>query len=275
MLGAACSSSSSSTTTSGSSSSAPAASSGIQPGFQAVNPGSGAPQTGGTLNMIGVSDVDHMDYDIGYYSTDYQAYRLYLRQLYSWPAVAGPQNLTPQPDLAAAPPVISADGKTWTVTLRSGLMWNTSPPRPVTAADVIRGIKRACNPSVVSFGGMADFEGTIVGLSTFCSGYPKAAANSATVMKQYIESHNVSGISASGNTLTFKLAQPATWLIGAMTLPPFSAVPIEAEAGLPGSPQVYTHMYSDGPYTISAYSPNKYIKFVRNPQWQASTDPLR
>lgn len=275
LLGAACSSSSSSTTTGGGGgSSAPATSSGLQPGFQAVNPGSGTPQTGGTLNMIGVSDVDHMDYDIGYYTTDYQAYRLYLRQLYSWPAIPN-HNLTPEPDLATGAPVVSADGKTWTITLRSGLMWNTTPPRPVTADDVIRGIKRACNPSPVSFGGMADFEGTIVGLSTFCQGYPKAAATDAAKMKQYIESHNISGVSASGNTLTFKLTQPAPWLIGAMTLPPFSAVPIEAEAGLPGSPAVYSHMYSDGPYTISAYSPNKYLKFVRNPEWQASTDPLR
>ena len=34
-------------------------------------------------------------------------------------------------------------------------------------------------------------------------------------------------------------------------------------------------MYSDGPYTITSYTPNKSIQFARNPQWQASTDPLR
>ena len=60
-------------------------------------------------------------------------------------------------------PVISDNGLKQTVTIRSGVMWNTSPPRPVTAADVVRGIKRACNPSPVSFGGMADFEATIQG----------------------------------------------------------------------------------------------------------------
>ena len=52
-------------------------------------------------------------------------------------------------------------------------------------------------------------------------------------------------------------------------------MPIEAENGLPGSPAVYNHMYSDGPYTITSYTPNKSIQFARNPQWQASTDPLR
>jgi peptide/nickel transport system substrate-binding protein len=246
--------------------------SGVTPGFQALNPGT--PRYGGTLNMIGVSDVDHMDYDVGYYTTDYQALRLYLRQLYSWPAIPG-KTLTPVPDMATGMPVISDNGLVWQVTLRSGMMWNTSPPRPVTAADVVRGIKRSCNNSAVSFGGMADFESTIAGLTQFCANYPAAAATNAAVMKTYIETHNVSGITTSGNTITFKLTRPAPWLLGAMTLPPFSAVPIEAENGLPGSPQVYDHMYSDGPYTISSYSPGKYIHFVRNPEWQASTDPIR
>ena len=115
--------------------------------------------------------------------------------------------------------------------IRSGVMWNTSPPRPVTAQDVVRGIKRACNPSPHTFGGMADFESAIKGLTGYCSGYPSAAATNATVMKKYIESHSVSGIAVSGNSITFTLTRPAPWLIGAMTMPPFSAVPIEAENG--------------------------------------------
>jgi peptide/nickel transport system substrate-binding protein len=247
----------------------------LKPGWQAVNPGSGSPQRGGTLNVVGISDVDYMDYDVGYYTTDYMVMRLFLRQLYSWAAVPNQSNFQPQPDMATGMPVLSDHGLKATVTLRSGIMWNTSPPRPVTAADVVRGIKRACNPSPVSFGGMADFEATIKGLSQYCAGYPAAAATSASAMKKYIESHNVSGITTSGNSITFTLTRPAAWLTGAMTLPPFSAVPIEAENGLPASPQVYNHMYSDGPYQIVQYIPKKTIKFTRNPQWKASTDPLR
>jgi len=246
----------------------------LAPGWQGLNPGTGAPQYGGTLNMVGISDVDVMDYDIGYYRTDFEVLRLTVRQLYSWPAIPG-QTLTPAPDLATGMPVITDHGLKQTVTIRSGLMWNTSPPRPVTAQDVVRGIKRACNPSPNTFGGMADFESTIKGLTAYCSGYPAAAATSAAVMKQYIETHNVSGIAVLGNSITFTLTRPAPWLIGAMTLPPFSAVPIEAENGLPGSPQVYGHMYSDGPYEITSYTPDKSITFARNPQWKASTDPLR
>ncbi|HEX6527448.1 MAG TPA: ABC transporter substrate-binding protein [Streptosporangiaceae bacterium] len=267
---AACSSNSSSSGTGNTGSGAQQAT----PGWQGLNPGTGSPQSGGTLNMIGVSDVDHLDYDIGYYTTDYQALRLYLRQLYTWPAIPG-QTTTPAPDMATGLPVITPDGLKQTVTLRSGMEWNTTPPRAVTAADVVRGIKRACNPSPVSFGGMADFEATIKGLSEFCQGYPAKAATDATVLKNYVETHNVSGITVNGNSITFSLTRPAPWLVGAMTLPPFSAVPIEAEAGLPGTPAVYNHMLSDGPYTISSYTPNKSMDFVRNPEWKASTDPIR
>lgn len=245
----------------------------ISPGFQALNAG-GTPRTGGTLNMIGISDVDYLDYDTGYYSSDSALTRAYARTLYAWPAVPG-KTTDPAPDLATGMPVVSDGGLKQTVTIRPGVMWNTSPARAVTAQDVVRGIKRACNPSPVYFGGMVDFESTIVGLSQFCSGYPAAAASNAGAMKKYIESHNVPGISVSGNSITFTLTKPAPWLLGAMTMPPFSAVPVEAEKALPGTPGVYNHMYSDGPYTIASYTPKQSIKLVRNPVWKASTDPLR
>jgi peptide/nickel transport system substrate-binding protein len=267
MVVAACSSSSS---TSGA---APAAQQ-VTAGWQGLNPGTGAPQTGGTLNMIGISDVNYMDYDTAYYTTDIMVNRLTQRELYGWPATPG-NNTTPAPDLATGMPVVSNNGLKQTVTIRSGVMWNTSPPRAVTAADVVRGIKRGCNPSPVAFGGMADFEATVQGLSAFCAGYPAASASNAATMKKYIEGHNVSGMTTSGNTITFTLTKPAPWFVGAMTLGAFTATPIEAENGLPNSPAVYNHMYASGPYTVTSYTPKKDIHFVRNPVWQASTDPLR
>jgi peptide/nickel transport system substrate-binding protein len=246
----------------------------LKAGFQALNPGTGSPQRGGTLNMVGVSDVNYMDYDFAYYTSDIQVMRILERGLYGWPAIPG-NNTTPAPDLATGMPVVSDNGLKQAVTIRSGVMWNSTPPRPVTAADVVRGIKRACNPSPAAFGGMADFEATIQGLTAFCAGYPAKAASDATVMKQYIEGHNVSGITASGNTITFTLTRPAPWLVGAMTLGAFNATPVEALNGLPNTPAIYNHMLSDGPYELTSYTPKKSIHFVRNPQWQASTDPLR
>ena len=88
VLAAACSSSPSSS--GGSGPSAPTSSSGSSTGGQqALNPGSGTPQRGGTLNEIGVSDVSFMDYDVAYYSTDDMVMRLTERSLYNWGEHAG------------------------------------------------------------------------------------------------------------------------------------------------------------------------------------------
>src|SRR5215471_11205577 len=57
-------------------------------GLQALNPG-GTPQKGGTLNMLGVSDVDYMDYNISYYSIGYLGQREWARALYTYPAIPG------------------------------------------------------------------------------------------------------------------------------------------------------------------------------------------
>jgi peptide/nickel transport system substrate-binding protein len=45
----------------------------IQDGIQGVNPGTGAPHRGGTLNMLGDGDVDWMDYNASYYTIGYLA----------------------------------------------------------------------------------------------------------------------------------------------------------------------------------------------------------
>jgi peptide/nickel transport system substrate-binding protein len=60
-----------------------------------------------------------------------------------------------------------------------------------------------------------------------------------------------------------------------MTLPPFNPAPQEILQALPDSNNVWQYVYSDGPYKIQSYDPGKSITFVRNPVWNASTDPTR
>ena len=119
---------------SGSSSSARSSNSGstsLSSGTQGLNPGSGSPKSGGTLNMLGKGDVDYMDPNISYYSIGYLGQRPWIRGLYAYPATPG-HTTSPAPDLATATPVISNGGKTYTITLRTGAMWDTSPARQVT-----------------------------------------------------------------------------------------------------------------------------------------------
>jgi len=262
LLAAACSSGS--TSSSGSPSGPTVA------GWQGVNPGSGTPQKGGTLNMLGQGDVDFMDYNISYYSIGSLAQRPWIRGLYAYPAIPGTRATQPFPDLATAPPTITNGGKTVAVTIRTGAMWNSSPPRQVTAADAVLGLKRSCNP-VQPFGGLPDFETLIVGYQDFCNGFAKLGSSATpAAMKNYIDSHQISGVTASGQTITYTLAHPASYFPTMLTLDP-----VESLNYVPGSSASAAHLIADGPYMVQSYTPTRSIVYVRNPAWKASADPIR
>ncbi|MFN8192089.1 MAG: ABC transporter substrate-binding protein [Nocardioidaceae bacterium] len=238
----------------------------------------GKPVSGGTLNMLGAGDVDYMDPNVSYYSVGYSVLRLWSRQLFTYPAVDG-QTTKAVPDLATEVPTmqnggISKDGKTYTITLRDGAQWNTSPARPVTAADMVRGVKRTCNP-VQPFGGIPDFATLIVGYQDFCDGFAKAG-QSASAIKAYVEKTPLPGVVAKDDsTVVFKLTSPATYFVDMLTLPAFSPAPVEVLDYLPGSQELGQHQVSDGPYQIDSWSPTKSITFSRNPAWNAESDPVR
>ncbi len=246
----------------------------LSSGLQALNPGTGAPHRGGTLNMIGDGDVDYMDYNASYYSIGYLAERLWDRGLYAYPAIPG-KVTTVAPDLATGMPVVSNGGKTYTVTIRTGADWNTAPPRQITGADVILGMKRACNPTTTHFGGLADYEAVVAGYAQFCSGFAQVSPTSLTAINDYMNAHQISGVTASGETVTINLTQASSYLLGAMTLDSFDPAPIESEKYLPGSTASAQHMIADGPYQITSYVPTKSITLARNPAWSPSTDPIR
>jgi peptide/nickel transport system substrate-binding protein len=228
--------------------------------------------------MLGAGDVDYMDPNISYYSVGYLALRLWSRQLFTFPAVEG-QTTTAVPDLATQLPStsnggISKDGKTYTISIRKGAMWNTTPARQVTAADVVRGVKRTCNP-VQPFGGTPDFATLIQGYQSFCSGFAKVG-QSATAIASYIDKTPLPGVVAkSATTVQFHLTHPATYFVDMLTLPAFSPAPQEVLKYLPGSQTLGQHEVSDGPYQIQTWTPTKQIVFTRNAAWKAGTDPIR
>ena len=120
---------------------------------------SSKPVTGGTLRIVAASGPDHIDTVPAYYTADYMLERGYARQLLTYPTVPDPtfsspgwtKDITPVPDVATAVPTtanggITNGGKTYTFHLKSGVDWNTSPARQVTADDFIREYKAFCNP---------------------------------------------------------------------------------------------------------------------------------
>ena len=247
-------------------------STGTSSGFSKISDNAtGTPQKGGTLNVLSSSDTDYLDPNVTYYALGYQYVEPYNRNLYDYSPVEG-QQTTVVPDLATAAPQVSSDGKTVTVTLRQGVDWNTNPKRAVVAADVVRGIKAACNP-VQPMGGLPDFNFLIVGYEKFCAGYGKATTASA--ISAYAEKTSLPGVVATDpQTVVFHLTQSAAYFPYMLALPTFSPRAKELDAYVPGSAQAAQHTVADGPYMVQSYQPTKGITYVRNPVWDASTDPV-
>jgi peptide/nickel transport system substrate-binding protein len=185
------------------------------------------------------------------------------------------------PDLATAAPAASKDGLHYTVTLRKGAMWDTSPPRQVNAADVVRGVKRSCNPTA-PFAGQPDFSDILAGYASYCTAFAGVSATSASAQADFINSHNITGVTVDPSdplTVDFTLTKPAAYIEGILSLGPFNPAPVEYLNYLPtsnalGQAIVSQHL-SDGPYIVASYDPGKSIKFTRNPVWNPSTDPIR
>jgi len=236
----------------------------------------GTAKTGGTLTVLGQGDVDQaMDINIGYYTLDYLAYDLYNRPLYTYPSTMC-KTFSIVPDIATAAPAVSDNGLKYSVTIRKGAMWDTNPPRQVTAADVVRGVKRSCNPNT-PFGGQPDFSDVLAGYADFCTGFGKVSSTSATAMADYINSNNISGVSVDPSndlTVVFTLTKPASYFPGVLSLPPFNPAPVESLQSVPASANAWQTVYSDGPYKIQSYDPGKTIVFTRNPVWNQSVDPV-
>jgi peptide/nickel transport system substrate-binding protein len=205
---------------------------------------------------------------------------MWSRQLLNYPAVQG-QTTNVVADLATQVPSksnggISSDGLTYKLTIRQGVMWNTTPPRQVTAADVVRGVQRICN-SAQPFGGLPDFEGLIKGMQSYCDGFAKVPPT-AEAIKNYIDSNSISGVQvdpSNPQTVEFTLNNPATYFLYELAMPAFSAAPVEFLNYVPASAALAQHTISDGPYEVQSYDPTKSIVFVRNPAWSASSDPIR
>ncbi|HXS63416.1 MAG TPA: ABC transporter substrate-binding protein [Streptosporangiaceae bacterium] len=240
----------------------------------------GTPHRGGTLVLLGQSDIFNLDPVSAYYTVSTLLERTFARQLFTYPAAPTfPEQIKLVPDVATVVPTtanggISADGKTYTIHLRPGVDWNTSPARQVTAADFVRELRFLCNPQS-PVGAPSYFTTTIVGMADYCAGFAKVKPTIAAV-DHYATTAPLPGASASGAlTLVLKLVAPAPDFLNIMAMGFASARPAEYLKYLPDSPQLRANTISDGPYQITNYSAGKSFTLVRNPAWSSATDPWR
>jgi len=218
---------------------------------------------GGALTVLQEIDFEHIDPGIAYFSVDYEVVFATQRPLYS----NRPNTVTEaSPDMAASAPEISADAKTVTVHLKTGIKFSPPVNREVTAEDVKYAIERGANPNVAN---------------PYIGAYFKAVEGEPTATGGPIK-----GITAPDkHTLVFHLTEPKGQLVSeALLLPLTAAVPKEyAEKYDKNKPSNYgQYQVATGPYMFKndssgkvlgvGYQPGKFATLVRNPNWNPSTD---
>lgn len=175
------------------------------------------------------------------------------------------------PNLAAARPVISKDSKTYTFTLKKGVLFQDDPcftqtagkGREMTVDDVVYSFKRLADPKLASPGWWV-FDGKIVGLNA----WHDAASTSATT--DYTKP--VEGLKAIDRyTLQIQLVQPSAQFQFALAMSYTSVVAKEA-VELYGK-EFINHPVGTGPFRIAEYNPNSRLVWVKNPTYRKELYP--
>jgi peptide/nickel transport system substrate-binding protein len=220
-------------------------------------------QRGGTLHEMTQGDVQSLDPGIAYGAFELTLLTATERTLYRY-APDDPQHVVP--DLAAGQPRISADGRTLTIKLRSGVRFSPPVNREVTSKDVAYAIERGFNPHVAN-PYAPGYYGDVVGADKATGG-------------------PIRGIQTpDAHTIVFKLTQPTASLLAQATILPLDA-PVPAEYArrfdAHGPSDYGNYEVATGPYMLAAsaqgkvlgtgYVPGRSIHLVRNPNWKASTD---
>jgi peptide/nickel transport system substrate-binding protein len=148
------------------------------------------------------------------------------------------------PGLATSLPTVTDGGKTYTLTLRSGLVYSNGAP--VRASDFKWTVERAIRLWEVSG---AFLTPVVQGARAYASG----------------EARTVSGIVANDKTgrITIRLTAPDGWFEDVLTFPALGLVP----AGTPMHNEPRRPPPGVGPYMLSSIVPDQSFRLVRNPFW--------
>jgi ABC-type transport system substrate-binding protein len=214
---------------------------------------------GGTLRVLSADDIDGLDTAVIYTPNGAAIAHAYARTLYGY-NLSGPpeQDTVPVPDIAAGPPQLSADQRTYTFTLRRGVRYAPPVNREVTAADFITAIERLYDKTTPSPG--QQYANLIAGATAFGAG----------------KASRISGLTApDAHTLTITLDQSAGDFLSILTLAFFAPVPKEHADDYGVGERYDGHVVGSGPYTPTIYIPGETVVLDRNPNWDPATDPLR
>jgi peptide/nickel transport system substrate-binding protein len=207
--------------------------------------GGGGIQRGGTLRLVYLQQpgTDPQSGEFG-------ILRATQLTLYSFADVGGDTSV--RPAAAAGFPLVSADGRTFTIRVRRGFRF--SDGRPVTAQNFAFAINRLFNPNLGSIWAYL-FE-DVVGARAVREGMASV----------------VSGVRVRGDKLIVRLERPRPDFLVRLTNPTISATPLDMPI-VPGG--VRTPVPSAGPYYLQEHVEGRRAVFVRNPFWRRKLLPWR
>lgn len=214
---------------------------------------------GGELKFVGTQEADSWDPQRGYYGFMWDFSRYYARQLVSYKAAPGEQSTALEPDLATAKAEISDGGKTYKYTLKDNVTWEDGTP--VTAQDVKYGIERTWAQDVISGGPVYLMQ--VLDPKTEYPGPYKDTAPDKLGLKA-IETPDA-------KTIIFKLPQPNGDFEQMLAMPAASPVKQDKDTAA----KYGLKPFSNGPYKIDSYEPNKSMKLSRNTNYKPESDPIR
>ena len=173
------------------------------------------------------------------------------------------------PNTAEAMPVITNDGKTWTMRVKKGILFADDPvfkgkPRELVAADYVYSIKRSLDPNLRQ-GGDAALTDLIVGARPVVDAARKAGAN-------FDYDARIEGLQATDRyTVVMHLAQPDYTLLERLAGLPAMAVAREAiEAA---GPDVMSKPVGTGPYRLKEWRRASRVVLEANPNYRAVRFP--
>jgi len=229
--------------------------------------GSGA--KGGTAYFFnGPRNTEHWDPQRMYIGRDLNnSGRLFYRSLVALPASNDPvEGTTPVADLATDTGTSEEGGKVWKFTVRDDVKWQDG--KNITCEDFAYGASRNFATDVI-IGGPSNYLFTYLDIPTGKDGLSEYKGPYSKKGQELFDQ----AVSCDGNTITYKMKKP--WpdfplsIAQLRYLDPYRADLDKGEAN-------NFEVISNGPYMLEGkWTEGTGGTFVRNPEWDESTDPIR